>query len=87
MSYLYLGEIRETQRIRWNEKQMRKAKIPKVDPPYFYGGSSYLFTLQKAHNELCDYVQKLERKVALLEMRLKDCENGRKNDESYIQKH
>lgn len=66
---------------------MEKTKIPKVDPPYFYDNSHYLFTLQKAHNELCDYVQKLERKVALLEMRLKDCENGRKNDESYIQKH
>ena len=82
MSCLYLGKAREAQRVRWNEEQMRKAKIPKVDPPYFYSGSSYLFTLQKAHNELCDYVQRLERKVALLEVRLKACENSERNEKN-----
>lgn len=55
---------------------MKKTKIPKIDPPYFDDDSHYLFTLQKAHNELCDYVQKLERKIAVLEMRLKVCENS-----------
>lgn len=61
---------------------MKKTKIPKIDPPYFCDDSHYLFTLQKAHNELCDYVQKLERKIALLEMRLKACENSRRNEEN-----
>lgn len=58
---------------------MKKTKIQKIDPPYFYDSSQYLFTLQKAHNELCDYVQRLERKIALLEMRLNFRENSTRN--------